>query len=71
MLDTVLSNYKSSNLSGMRVSVENLQLVAMACLFISSKYEEIYPPTLEVMVKICDYTYSKKKIIEMEALILL
>jgi hypothetical protein len=42
----MLSKDKCSILSGMIICIENLQLLAMACLFISSKYEEIYPPTV-------------------------
>lgn len=71
MFDSMLGNYKNTNLTGMVICIENLQLLALACLFISAKYEEIYPPSADFMVKNSDYAYSKKKIIEMEASVLM
>lgn len=43
-----------------------LQLLGITCLFISCKYEEIYPPELKDHVYITDQTYSKEEIIKME-----
>ena len=31
---------------------DRLQLIGTACLFIASKYEEIYPPNLKTLVEI-------------------
>lgn len=53
------------------ITVENLQLLALACFFISCKYEEIYPPTIKKCVEIADFSYSKQKVVEMEAKVLL
>ena len=47
-----------------------LQLVGITALFISSKYEEIYPPDLKHFAFVTDNTYSKGRIIEMEGRIL-
>jgi hypothetical protein len=69
--DYTLNSYKSANHTGMLICLENLQAVALACLFISTKYEEIYAPTAEHLIKLADYAYSKKKLIEVEAFILL
>lgn len=63
IFDLMLANYRSTNLSGMMICVENVQLLALACLFISAKYEEIYPPPADMLVRTADYTYSKKKLI--------
>lgn len=52
------------------IKKEIFQLVATTCLFIASKFEEIYPPVLEDFVYICADTYTKNEIIHMEALIL-
>jgi hypothetical protein len=32
------------------LSAKNLQLLAITCLFISAKYEEIYPPHLIALI---------------------
>lgn len=46
------------------------QLFGVSCLFIASKYEEIYPPALSDFVYVCADTYSGEQILEMEGLIL-
>lgn len=51
-------------------SRQNLQLVGVAALFISSKYEELYPPEIADFVYITDDTYTKHQVIEMERHIL-
>lgn len=51
-------------------SRSNLQLVGVAALFISSKYEELYPPDISDFVYITDDTYTKQQVIEMEKHIL-
>lgn len=43
-----------------------LQLVGVAALLVSSKYEEIYPPELRDLVYITDRAYNKQEILEME-----
>jgi G2/mitotic-specific cyclin-B, other len=48
-----------------------LQLVGITALFIASKYEEIYPPTLKDFVKITDDAYSKQDVLAMEANIMM
>ena len=48
------------------VSRSKLQLVGVTCLLIASKYEEIYPPTLQEFVHITDNTYCKSDILDME-----
>ncbi len=42
-----------------KVNREHLQLVGVASLFISCKYEEIYPPQTKDFVEITDNTYTK------------
>lgn len=40
-----------------------LQLVGVSCLFIASKYEEIYAPELKDFVYVCDNAYTKEEIL--------
>ena len=53
-----------------QIRKEIYQLVATACLFIASKYEDIYPPSLNDFVYICADTYSRSDIIDIEGMIL-
>lgn len=43
-----------------------LQLVGVSALIIAAKYEEIYAPSLDDLVYICDNAYTDKQFIEME-----
>lgn len=52
------------------VTRPKLQLVGVACLLVSSKYEEIYPPELRDLVYICDRAYTRQDIIDMEEKVL-
>jgi len=47
-----------------------LQLVGVASMLISTKYEEIYPPTVKDYVYITDSAYTKEEILKMESHIL-
>lgn len=58
-------------LSLTNVKRSDLQLVGVAALMIIGKYEEIYPPLLKDYVSVCDRAYSKERILNMEAKILL
>ena len=44
-----------------------LQLVGVTSMFISSKYEEIYPPELKDFVYITDNAYVKSQVLDMES----
>ena len=46
------------------------QLFGVSCLFIASKYEEIYPPSLTDFVYVCADTYTGRQILDMESTIL-
>ena len=52
------------------VSKSKLQLVGLASLFISSKYEEIYAPSVRDLEYISAHTYSTREILSMERTIL-
>ena len=52
------------------ISRNKLQLVGVTALLLASKYEEIYPPTLDDLVHICDGAYTDKEILKMEVGIL-
>lgn len=49
---------------------QNFQLVGATCILIASKYEEIHPVKLRNLVYICNGSYSKEKILNMESKIL-
>lgn len=48
------------------VSKPKFQLVGVTALLIASKYEEYAPPELRDLVYVCDRTYPKEEILEME-----
>eukprot|EP00562_Extubocellulus_spinifer_P024560 CAMPEP_0178660692 /NCGR_PEP_ID=MMETSP0698-20121128/27282_1 /TAXON_ID=265572 /ORGANISM="Extubocellulus spinifer, Strain CCMP396" /LENGTH=425 /DNA_ID=CAMNT_0020303409 /DNA_START=336 /DNA_END=1613 /DNA_ORIENTATION=- len=45
---------------------ESLQLVGIVCLWVASKYEDIYPPEIDQLVAVCDNLYTKREILDME-----
>jgi cyclin B len=57
-------------LSFKQITRAKLQLVGVAALLITTKYEEIYPPNLKDFVYITDNAYTKEEILEMESDIL-
>ena len=52
------------------VSKDDFQLVGISCLFVSAKYEEIYPPKIVDFCKTTDNYYSKSQIFEIEGRLL-
>jgi len=52
------------------VCKDKIQLVGVTAFFISSKFEEIYPPELSDFVTICEKLYSKRDILKMEMVML-
>jgi hypothetical protein len=53
-----------------QVMRNRLQLVGVAAMLISAKFEEIHPPEVRDFAYITDNTYSKQEILDMEAVIL-
>lgn len=47
-------------------SLDEGQLVILACLFISSKYQEIYPPSITDFEFVLKYKFSAREIIQKE-----
>ncbi|KAG1652769.1 hypothetical protein FOA52_009370, partial [Chlamydomonas sp. UWO 241] len=47
-----------------------LQLVGVTCMWLASKYEEIYPPTVSDFCFITDNTYTRDQLIGMEEVVL-
>lgn len=47
------------------------QLLAMACLFIAGKYEEVDTPKLRKIMTLCGKLYECKDVLDMESEILL
>ena len=44
--------------------------IYVICVFLNSKYEEIYPPDVGEFVYITDDTYTKKQLLRMEHLVI-
>ncbi|XP_037071503.1 cyclin-A2-like [Pollicipes pollicipes] len=63
-------NYIDRFLSVMTVVRAKLQLVGTTALFIASKFEEIYPPTVSEFVYITDDTYTATQLKRMEHVML-
>lgn len=63
-------NYIDRFLSKMSVQRGKLQLVGTACIFLASKYQEIYPPEVGEFVYITDDTYTKSQVLKMESLVM-
>ena len=57
-------------LQNVQISRKNLQLVGIASLLISCKYEEIYLPSIKSFIYITDNAYEKEELLEMERNIL-
>eukprot|EP00826_Nyctotherus_ovalis_P002942 TRINITY_DN10590_c0_g4_i2.p1 TRINITY_DN10590_c0_g4~~TRINITY_DN10590_c0_g4_i2.p1 ORF type:complete len:384 (-),score=108.69 TRINITY_DN10590_c0_g4_i2:59-1141(-) len=53
-----------------QVNKDSLQLVGVTAAFISSKYEEIYPPEIKDFVYITDFAYTKEQLLSTEQKIL-
>ena len=65
----LLDRYLSSEVET-KVTRSNLQLVGIAALFTSSKYEEVWALTSTDCVCVCDNSYSEKDVVDMETSIL-
>ena len=52
------------------VTRPRLQLVGVTAFMIATKYEEVYPPELRDLVYICDGSYTRLEILDMEERIL-
>jgi transcription initiation factor TFIIIB Brf1 subunit/transcription initiation factor TFIIB len=52
------------------VSQKRVQLIAITCLFVASKYEEIYYPTLKDFVWLSNETVSGRDIVKAESIVL-
>jgi hypothetical protein len=53
------------------VTRQDYQLVGVACLWIASKYEEIYPPRMSAFTQVTDSSYSSAELKAIEGKILL
>ncbi|CAG7881700.1 unnamed protein product [Brassica rapa] len=57
-------------LHGNYIERQRLQLLGVTCMFIASKYEEIFAPRIEEFCFITDNTYTKDQVLEMESQVL-
>lgn len=53
-----------------QISRNRLQLAGIVCLFLASKFEDIYPPDLKECLFVTENSYSKEEFIEIEGEIL-
>lgn len=53
-------------LSIKQIKKTNFQLLGSTCLYLASKYEEIYPPQIKDFIKISDNSFTKNEVIKME-----
>jgi len=63
---SLLDRYLEARVAARR----HLQLVGVTVLLIAAKFEEMYPPKIEVLVYVTDKAYSRDDIIKMEVAIL-
>jgi len=64
------AQYVDRFLSTVNVTRSKLQLLGTTCMYVASKYEEMYPPALEEFSFITDNTYETKHILRMEQIIM-
>lgn len=57
-------------LSQAKIKRDNLQLLGIAALLIASKYEEIYPPSLQKFLYLCQESYTRGEVLTLEGEIL-
>lgn len=57
-------------LSKLKINSKKYMLLAVTSMFISSKYEEIYPPDLTEIVKVSPFSYSPEEVKDYEIFIL-
>ena len=62
-----LNEYASQH----EITKHEYQLVGISCLWIASKYEEIYPPRMQNYVQVTDSCYTISELKAMEGKILL
>ncbi|CAF1971863.1 unnamed protein product [Rotaria magnacalcarata] len=62
--------YVDRFLSTVNVTRSKLQLVGTTCMYVASKYEEMYPPALDEFSFITDNTYETKHILRMEQIVM-
>ena len=58
LMDRYLSNHE--------IQKEQTYLLAVTCLLIATKYEEIYPPTVKDFIKCTHGKYSREQMIDLE-----
>lgn len=53
-----------------KVRRSHLHIVGVACLLISTKYEEIYPPDLQHLLKVSEFKFTRAEVVRIEEVIL-
>lgn len=53
--------------TGEAVKRSKLQLVGITAMLLASKYEEIYPPSLEKLLRVTENAYTKREVLTTEA----
>ncbi len=63
-------NYIDRLLHDIPVNRTKLQLVGVSAMLLASKYEEIFPPSVDEYVYISDNTYTRQDVLRMESILL-
>ena len=53
-----------------RITSNGRSILGTTCLYLASKYEEMYPPALDEFTFITDNTYEQKHILRMEQIVI-
>ncbi|XP_077977508.1 G2/mitotic-specific cyclin-B-like [Glandiceps talaboti] len=53
-----------------KIHLEKLQLLGITCLLLASKVEECFPPEIDTLCFLTDYTYTREDVIYMERIVL-
>ena len=59
-------NFIDRVLSLQHVSLSQMQLVSITCMWIAAKYEEMYPPHVDKFAYMTDNMYSRQQLISTE-----
>lgn len=66
----VIVNIIDRFLSVQRIKRDEIQLIGAAAMLIATKYEEIYPPTLNDFIHVTQKRFTREQILNMEMQIL-
>ena len=57
-------------LNKVKILKSDLSKMSLAAILVASKYEEIYPPDLKDLLNVLENKFTKREVLDMEAMIL-